>query len=97
VKYLIDHYLFCCPFSSGHCVVCSSKTSGYTFDIFKVCFTMKNKSNQWFHCHLGIDFPSGPPEFTTAVCLVHISQSVGFSVVFCNDYLFVVVIFLLTN
>ena len=83
MKYLIDHYFFCCPFSSDHCVVCSSKTSCYTFDIFNVCFTMKNKSNQWLHCHLGTDFPSGAPEFTTAVSVVHLSQSLGFSVVFC--------------
>jgi hypothetical protein len=44
---------------------------------------MKNKSNQWLHCHLGTDFPSGAPEFTTAVSVVHLSQSLGFSVVFC--------------
>jgi hypothetical protein len=34
----VDRCLSCCPFSFGHCVVCSSSYSDYSFGIFKVFF-----------------------------------------------------------
>jgi hypothetical protein len=37
--------------------------SDYTFGIYKLCFTMYSKSNEWFYCHLCTDYPSGAPEF----------------------------------